>query len=418
MKTLRVFSFCFFAFLGQALAIDDFLDRLGETLTITASDDRVRARLRGTLDFEIYHLDGPAPGLIFTNNDFLLNPRLSLFLDAQLGAQVYIFVQGRVDRGFDPIEGEAEARVDEYVVRVSPWQDGRFNLQIGKFATVVGNWVARHSSWDNPFVTAPLPYENLTAIWDSVAADSSATLLAWAHVRTKAGGFGGDEFSEKHLHQPVIWGPSYASGVAMFGRIGKVDYAAELKNTSLSSRPETWGATETQWQHPTFSGRLGFRPNEMWTFGVSTSTGTYLRPEAEPTLAAGHSIDDYRQIVIAQDIGFAWRHLQVWAEFFQTRFEIPNVGDVDTFAYYLEAKYKITPQLFGALRWNQQVFGTVRDSGGDRATWGRDVWRIDPAIGYRFTAHTQLKLQYSLQHEKSGPREYGHTLAAQFTVRF
>ena len=220
------------------------------------------------------------------------------------------------------------------------------------------------------------------------------------------------------MRQPVIWGPSYASGGAILGRIGKFDYAAELKNTSLSSRPEAWDATETQWQHPTFSGRLGFRPNEMWTFGASTSTGTYLRPEAEPTLAPGHSLDDYRQIVIAQDIAFAWRHLQVWAEFFQTRFEIPTVGDVDTFAYYLEAKYKITPQLFGALRWNQQIFGTVRDSEGDRATWGRDVWRIDSSVGYRFTAHTQLKLQYSLQHEDSSPQEYGHTVAAQLTVRF
>lgn len=418
MRTLRVASLCFFAFLGRALAIDDFLDRLGETLTITAFDDRVRAQLRGTLDFEIYHLDGPAPSLIFTNNDSLLNPRLSLFLDAQLGPQVYVFVQGRADRGFDPNEGEAEARLDEYAVRVSPWQDGRFSFQLGKFATVVGNWVARHHSWDNPFVTAPLPYENLTAIWDSVAAPSSTVLLGWAHVRTKAGGFGGDEFSDRHMRQPVIWGPSYASGGAILGRIGKFDYAAELKNTSLSSRPEAWDATETQWQHPTFSGRLGFRPNEMWTFGASTSTGTYLRPEAEPTLAAGYSLDDYRQIVIAQDIGFAWRHLQVWAEFFQTRFEIPTVGDVDTFAYYLEAKYKITPQLFGALRWNQQIFGTVRDSEGNRATWGRDVWRIDSSVGYRFTAHTQLKLQYSLQHEDSGPREYGHTVAMQLTVRF
>lgn len=418
MNTLRVLSVCFFAFLARALAVDDFLDRLGETLTITGFDNRVRAQLRGTLDFEFYHLDGPAPAFIFTDDDFLFNPRLSVYLDAQLGGQVYVFVQARVDRGFDPNEGDAGARVDEYAVRVTPWQDGRLSFQIGKFATVVGNWVARHDSWDNPFVTAPLPYENLTAIWDSEAADSSATLLRWAHVKTKAGDFSGDEFSDRHLRQPIIWGASYASGVAMFSRIGKVDYAAELKNTSLSSRPEAWDATETQWQHPTFSGRIGFRPNEMWTFGVSTSTGTYLRPEAEPTLATGHSIDDYRQIVIAQDIGFAWRHLQVWAEFFQTRFEIPNVGDVDTFAYYLEAKYKITPQLYGALRWNQQVFGTVRAGGGDRATWGRDVWRIDPAIGYRFTAHTQLKLQYSLQHEDSGPRKYGHTVAAQITVRF
>ena len=115
MRTLRVASLCFFAFLSRALAIDDFLDRLSETLTISASDDRVRAQLRGTLDFEIYHLDGPGPSLLFTNNDVLLNPRLSLFLDAQLGPPVYVFVQGRVDRGFDPNEGEGVTifRVDQ-----------------------------------------------------------------------------------------------------------------------------------------------------------------------------------------------------------------------------------------------------------------------------------------------------------------
>jgi hypothetical protein len=45
-----------------------------------------------------------------------------------------------------------------------------------------------------------------------------------------------------------------------------------------------------------------------------------------------------------------------WAEVFETRFEVPNVGNADL-SYYLEAKYKITPQLFVALRWNQQLYG-------------------------------------------------------------
>ena len=419
MKILRILGFCFFfACLPRALALDEFLDRLSETLTFSAFDDRVRVRLRGTLDFEIYHLDGPAPSLLFTDDDWLLNGRLSIYLDAQLGPQVYVFALARVDRGFDPTDGEAEARFDEYAVRVSPWQGGHISFQVGKFATVVGNWVARHDSWDNPFVTAPLPYENLTAIWDSRAARSSTILLGWAHVRTKAGDFTAGELLDKGMRQPIIWGPCYASGGAIFGRIGKIDYAVELKNTALSSRPESWDVTETQWQNPTLSSRLGFRPNEMWTLGVSASSGTYLRPEAAPTLAPGHRIDDYRQIVIGQDVGFAWRHLQVWAEFYETRFEIPTVGNVDTFAYYLEAKYRFTAPLFGAVRWNQQVFGTVRDSAGHPAPWGRDVWRIDSALGYRFTAHTQLKLQYSLQHEDSGPRDYGHTIAAQLTVRF
>ena len=112
-------------------------------------------------------------------------------------------------------------------------------------------------------------------------------------------------------------------------------------------------------------------------------------------------------------MSFAWRHLQIWAEFYETRFEIPTVGNADTFACYVEAKYKFTPQLFGALRWNQQLFSTI-----DGEPWGRDLWRMDAGLGYRFTPHTQLKLQYSLQHEDDGPRDLGHLLGVQFTLRF
>ena len=80
--------------------------------------------------------------------------------------------------------------------------------------------------------------------------------------------------------------------------------------------------------------------------------------EAEPTLPPGRDIGDYREFVLGQDVSFAWRHLQLWAEFYEARFEVPRVGNADTFAYYyIEAKYKFTPQLFGAIRWNQQLFG-------------------------------------------------------------
>ena len=147
-----------------ALALDEFLDRFGEALTFNTLDGGVRARLRGTLDLEIYHLDGPAPSLLFTDDDYLLNERLTIYLDAQFGPHVYVFAQARIDRGFDPSEGDVEARLDEYAVRISPWRGGHFNLQLGKFATVVGNSAARHDSWDNPFLTAPVPYDNLTAI--------------------------------------------------------------------------------------------------------------------------------------------------------------------------------------------------------------------------------------------------------------
>jgi hypothetical protein len=156
----------------------------------------------------------------------------------------------------------------------------------------------------------------------------------------------------------------------------------------------------------------------MWDVGVSASSGSYLREMAGPSLIDGYGRGDYRQAVVAQDLTFAWHHLQVWTEIYASRFEIPNVGDADTLAYYAEAKYKFTPRFFGALRWNEQLFNKMTERNGAHTRWGHNVWRVDVAPGFRFTPHTQLKFQYSLQHGDSGTRTYTRTLATQFTLRF
>jgi len=405
MKLLRAFSFCLLACTVRAFEIDDFFDRLDNVLTTAAFEGNLRARLSGTIDIEFYNFQQPAPGLIDSEIDNLFNPRLTLFLDAQLGSQIYFFAQSRLDRGFDPSDHGAQVRLDEYALRFTPWDDSRFNLQVGKFATVVGNWVPRHLSWENPFINAPLVYENVTLVSDKIA---PASPLDFVH-----------EFeNEKYEFNPVIWGPSYASGISISGRLGQFDYAAEMKNASLSSRPESWSVTETGFDHPTFSGRVGFRPNQIWNFGLSASDGPCFRPEAEQTLPPGRDIGDYREFVLGQDVSFASHHLQLWAEFYEARFEVPRVGDADTFAYYLEAKYKFTPQLFGALRWNQQLFSNISDGADSQVRWNQNLWRIDMAAGYRFTSHIQLKLQYSFQQETTGPRDDNHLIAAQLTVRF
>jgi hypothetical protein len=398
------------------LALDtraDLLDQVNDALLIRDSKHEFQLQLSGLVDLEGYFIDQRAPALIDTDRGFLFNPRLSIFIDAQWTKHLYFFGQVRIDRHFDPSDEGAQIRFDEYFLRYTPLDDSRINFQVGKFATVVGNWVQRHYSWDNPFINAPLPYENLTGLWDVMAPDSIDTLLYWGHV----GAYDSGDYSDKYLRLPIIWGPSYATGFSVTGSFGKFDYAAEIKNSALSSRPEVWDATQQDFDNPTFSGRVGFRPSEMWNFGFSVSSGAYLRPEAAPTLPAGRSIGDYRELVLAQDVAFAWHHLQLWAEFYETRFEVPNVGNADTFAYYLEAKYKITPQLFAALRWNQQLYGTVLDEGND-VQWGNDVWRVDAAIGYRFTNYLQAKLQYSFTHTDARIQVGEQLIAAQVTIKF
>jgi hypothetical protein len=400
---------------ASAVTVDEWLDQLDETLSFSSRDETVRARVSGAAELEYYAYSQPPPGLIESAHGSLLNPRFELFLDAQIGPELYFFAQARADRGFDPADEPTAARVDEYALRYTPYGSHAFNIQIGKFATVAGNWVARHQAWDNPFVTAPVPYESPTGIFDSFAARSPDALLFWSHVRPAPAGADPDL---DHYRVPLLWGPSYASGAAVLGEAGKWDYAFEFKNASLSSRPAVWNPARRQWQHPTVTARIGWRPDERWNLGFSASGGAYLRDEAARTLAPGSSLSDYRQTVLGQDLGFAWHHVQLWAECYEARFEIPRVGDADTVAYYIETKYKFTPQFFGALRWNQQLFGRITDSRGERVRWGRDLWRIDLAGGYRFSTHTQWKVQYSLERGRVFGKDRTHLLATQFVIRF
>ncbi|MBA3833560.1 MAG: hypothetical protein H0X34_17045 [Chthoniobacterales bacterium] len=386
-----------------AACAQDFVDRIDQALTISTFHDEVRARLSGLLDLEYYNFSQPPPGLIRADGHDILTPRLSMFLDAQLGSRVYFFAQARFDQGFDPSDrGRTQVRLDEYALRVTPWSDGRFALQVGKFATVVGGWIERHHSWDNPFINAPLSYETATLVSDKEVPLTGQSFRA-------VPGF------DKYEFLPIIWGPVYTHGASIAGRVGIFEYAAEIKNAPVASRPETWN--DYDFGHPAIDLRVGLRPNPAWRFGLSAAEGSYLKADARPLQDAG-SVGEYRQYLLGQDISYARGHLQIWAEAFESRFEIPRLGDSDVFAYYLEAKYKLTPQLFGALRWNQEWFASGRDPAGQPVANGHDIWRAEAAFGYRFTEHTQLKLQYSLVHGDFVSENLNGTFLAQFTIRF
>lgn len=382
---------------------EDFLDRVDQALTISVANDQVRARLSGYLDLEYYHFPQPPPGLIRAGGHDLFAPRLSVFLDAQIGPHLYFFAQSRFDTGFDPSDRGAQARLDEYALRFTPWNDGRFNLQVGKFATVFGTWVERHLSWDNPFVNAPLPYETATLVSDLELPQTGQSFRA-------VPGF------DKYEFLPIIWGPAYARGGSVAGQVGMFEYAAELKNTAVAARPEEWA--RRSFDYPAFDLRVGLRPSPAWRFGLSFAEGSYLDPNARPLEPNGGGVGQYREFVLGQDVSYARGHWQFWAEVFEARFQVPRLGNADIFAYYLEGKYKITPQLFAALRWNQEMFFSGRDQNRQPVAKAHDISRIDAALGYRFTAHTQLKLQYSLAGGDFVSEDLKSTFAAQFTIRF
>ena len=245
-------------------------------------------------------------------------------------------------------------------------------LQVGKFSTVVGGWVERHLSWDNPFINAPLPYE-------------TATLVSDVELPLTGDSFRGVPGFDKYEFLPIIWGPVYAIGMSAAGRIGMFEYAVEVKNAPVASRPESWD--EFNFDHPAVDLRVGLQPNEAWHFGFSAAEGAYLSPDAWP-LPSDSDLGEYRQYLLGQDVSWARGHLQVWAEAFESRFQVPRLGNADIFAYYVEAKYK-SPRSFSAPCAGTRNFSfSGNDPEGQPVARPPDVWRIDAAVGYRFTAHT------------------------------
>ncbi len=382
------------------------LRRLDRPLVADVAGGRARVQLSGLFDLEGYYIDQRPPGLLFGGGESFVNPRLSLFVDSRIGRAWYVFVEARADRGFDPRADSAAFRFDQYFLRYTPLADGALHAQVGKFATVVGNWVARHDSWTNPLVNAPLPYENVTTASDVQAAPSRSAFLD--RRRTA---------DNKREWVPLVWGPSYTSGAAVFMRRGAADFALEVKNASLSSRPALWDARHRGFAHPTLSGRVGWRPGPAWGFGASLSGGTYLRDDVDARVA-GFRVGAHHQELAAVDATYARRHLQLWAETFVGRFEVPRVGTADTVAYYVEGRYKLTPRVFAALRWNQQFFGDVENDAGQGRSWDQDTSRVDAALGCRLDRHLQAKLQYSYTHQRGGLQQGEQLVAVQVTVKF
>lgn len=236
----------------MAEAEASWLDRLDEGLSYQSAGGAVRAELGGLLDFEGYTVDGTPPGLVFSDREYLIAPRMSLFLDSRWGGKLYSLVQMRFDRGFDPnSKPRGDERLDEYFLRYTPWEDGRVLHPGGE---------VRHDSWHNPFVNAPLPYENVLTMTDSVAPPSAAAFLG---RKSKA--------DEKGKWLPVLWGPSYAAGALVGGSVERFDYAFELKNASISSRPPRGIRSKT-------AGTIPLIPGD-WA-GVRTPPGNWGFPEA------------------------------------------------------------------------------------------------------------------------------------------
>ena len=404
--------------------MESFLERLRQFQSFGTEDGQIsfNADVWLTLDYMVFST--PPPGFIQTSNGQIFAPTLSGLFTLDISKHLEFVFLGLVNRGFDPTETSVQSQPAEYYTQVTPFDTPVLNFKGGKFQTAFGQWTNRHFSTQNSLINAPMMYGQMTSVTDGndgapIAPNTSGL------VRRKTLAVPVTKWI------PIVWGPSYASGFQLNGTVGtlqQLDWAFEMKNASLSSRPQEWDLWNRGFNYPTFTGRAGFRPDAAWNLGVSASTGSYISQAAydrfSNTSKAGSSIGESRQNVVGTDISYAHGPIELWSEFAWSQYEVPDaiagksVGNIGAYSYFIESKWKFMPQFWLSGRWNQQLYSNVTPAGGSETPWYNNLWRADACLGFKINRFTQFKVQYSYT-EEAGDVDPGQNLfAVELVIQF
>ncbi len=409
MKISPILFCCVWSTISLSGQWAETLDNIGQRLYFSSTDGRYSAQLGGVVQIETYWQDQPGQhGWVFLRKgrDWLVSPRFTLTLDVHAGEYFYSFVKFRWDDGIHPGLAEAvptydRARFDEYFLRVKIWEE-KLHLQVGRFAPQLGNFLGRHDAFDNPLITYPLLYEQVTTVSDLRVFPNRERFTRLHHSP-----------DNPLLWNSVIWGPYYAQGAALFGAWKQWGYAFSYLNSAPSSRGVSWN---NDYNHGTGIFRLTYALSAAWVFGFSAAKGAYFREDATTgpaTFPPGRERHDYYQTLLGGDFRYEHRNLQIRGEIFANRFEVPNAGNADSISYYLEGKYKLNRHWFVAARWNHQIF---LDLQGQR--WDNDQERMEWGIGYKWNQYLQAKVQYSWLHQEAEFENGQNLLVFQIALKF
>ncbi len=374
----------------------------------------IQIEFGGSLEATYYHTDTPAPGLLKQNSEDFFAPRLETSLDLLFNNYWYFHATARYDRGFDAGDrDEGEIRLDEALLRYRPFGDDSLNIQIGKTATIFGAYVNNHRFHDNPFITAPLPYDQIIGVNVVNPNSTSRSAIAGRASGTLPGIFE----TAKRPWAATVWGPAYSTGITVTGTIERFDYAAEIKNVDISAHPDQWNPDAEEFEHPSFSLRLGYRPSVAWNLGLSFSQGPYLNADSQDLLPDGLNRGDLLHRAIGIDVSWAHRDFIISGEIIANQYETLEAGDLKSLTSYIQARWKAAPGFWLATRVGHTLNNTITGPSGESLEWSPNLWRFEVASGFRITEDTLIKAQYNYTHtegDSPGPGENLYALAVSY----
>jgi hypothetical protein len=288
------------------------------------------------------------------------------------------------------IRAETGVGVTPYAwyVRISPLAGRLLDIQAGRIPPVFGAFTRRAYPQDNPLIGSPQTYQYLTSVRPDAVPATADDLLrmkgrGWL-VRYPVGD------ATAHNGVATVAAERWDTGVQV--RIGPPVFEAALAYTVGSLSDPRVADNNGGGQ---FAGRVAWRPGPALTLGVSAARGTFVADnvrEARPDAASGRDT----QQALGVDAEVSWGRCLVRGEYVANSWRVPPldapriVDPLTSHAGYVEAKYRLHPRLYVAIRGDLMRFTTIAGSAGAE-TWEAGVTRVEYGVGVTLRRGLLLK---------------------------
>jgi hypothetical protein len=355
----------------------------------------------------------------FNYQDSPFDPtRLRLFVDGTVSDRIAFFGQFLVD----DVSSRPFRLYGAYAL-FSNFAPADLHVEIGKIPSIFGTFAPRAYEFRNPLTAAPLMYQYHTTL-----RSDQVPLSADALVAQRGRGQFGVQFvtsggvptgsSSVRYGAPVLYDVCWDFGVVALGTWKRFEYAVGTTQGTvgvpLFSRDGNDGVQ--------FVGRLGFAPTAGLRVSGSAASGPYLSRDVRAFLPPGADLEDFSETALAASIDWAWRHLSVYAEMMDARFESPWIAeDLGVNAWYVEAKQTVLPGAYVAARFDRMTFDEIVATNPQTGVlgpigWDRDIQRVEAAVGYLLARGALVRVDVQLWDNDGESWRTTESLAALQTI--
>ena len=328
-------------------------------------------------------------------------------------ARISVLAEVRTE-GWDQVEPYA------LFVRVRPWADRSFHVNVGRIPPTFGAFPRRSYGKANLLIGQPLPFHYRTSIQPNAVPATADELL---DVRA----LGGAEFvryalgaqtSEQGL--PLVNVLRWDTGVQVGIGSRPVEVLAAVTTGSLS--------------HPLVAddnggkqivGRVTFRPSAALSLGVSGARGAHLDDDLLEVLPDSET-ESFTQVVVGVDAEYARGAWLLRAEGLASSWRLPAVETpriderLRSIGLTLEGQYRIAPGWYVAARLGHLGFSEITGTRFDRepTPWDEPVSRLEVGVGHYFLRNLIAKVAYQQNWRDDPYPSPGGFLAAQLLYWF